>query len=63
MIYYNTGGLLKKKAGRIGDSPIIGHGNYANKLCAISATGNGEHIMKVVMAHDIAAYMEYKCLI
>ena len=46
--------------GRIGDSPIIGHGNYANKLCAISATGKGEHIMNGVLAYDIAAYMQYK---
>ena len=48
---------MKKMKGRIGDSSIVGLGNYANKLCAISATGIGEKIMNSVLAYDIAAYM------
>lgn len=56
----STGGLTNKAAGRIGDSPVIGAGTYAeNGLCAVSATGTGDEIMRIVMAHDIAARMKY----
>ena len=58
----STGGLVNKMAGRIGDTPIVGAGNYANQLCAISATGRGEHIIRATVARDVAAVMEYKGL-
>ncbi|AKD04972.1 isoaspartyl peptidase/L-asparaginase [Pontibacter korlensis] len=57
----STGGTENKKMGRIGDSCIIGVGCYANnKTCAISGTGDGELLMKNVIAYDISALMEYK---
>jgi beta-aspartyl-peptidase (threonine type) len=57
----STGGMTNKKFGRIGDSPIIGAGTYANNLtCAVSATGYGEFFIRSVVAHDISALMEYK---
>ncbi len=56
----STGGLTNKAAGRVGDTPIIGAGTYAeNGLCAVSATGTGDEIIRIVMAHDIAARMKY----
>jgi L-asparaginase / beta-aspartyl-peptidase len=56
----STGGMSNKKYGRIGDSPIIGAGNYANnKTCAVSATGHGEYFIRMVVAYDISALMEY----
>ena len=56
----STGGLANKMHGRIGDSPIVGAGTYANnKTCAISATGTGELFIRNVVAHDISAMMEY----
>lgn len=56
-----TGGTTNKKFGRVGDSPIIGAGTYANnKTCAVSATGTGEYFIRAVVAHDISALMEYK---
>ncbi len=59
----STGGMTNKKFGRIGDSPIIGAGTYANNnTCGISATGHGELFMRAVAAHDISALMEYKGL-
>ena len=59
----STGGMTNKKYGRIGDSPIIGAGTYAdNKTCAISCTGHGEPFIKAVAAYDVAARMEYKKL-
>ncbi len=59
----STGGMTNKKAGRIGDSPIIGAGTYANNAtCAISATGDGEYFIRSVVAHDIAALMEYRAM-
>lgn len=59
----STGGMNNKKWGRIGDSPIIGAGNYANnKTCAISSTGWGEYFIRGVVAYDISALMEYKGL-
>ena len=59
----STGGMTNKKFGRIGDSPIIGAGNYANnKTCGISATGHGEYFIRNVVAYDISALMQYKSL-
>lgn len=59
----STGGMTNKKYGRIGDSPIIGIGTYANnKTCAISCTGHGEPFIRAVAAHDVSAIMEYKGL-
>lgn len=56
----STGGMTNKRFGRIGDSPIIGAGTYANnKTCAISATGHGEYFMRLMIAHDISAGIEY----
>ncbi len=57
----STGGVNNKKIGRIGDSPIIGAGTYANnKTCAVSCTGEGEYFIRNVVAYDISALMEYK---
>lgn len=57
----STGGMTNKKYGRVGDSPIIGAGTYANnKTCAVSATGHGEYFIRSVVAYDISALMEYK---
>ncbi len=59
----STGGLTNKKFGRIGDSPIIGAGNYANnRTCAVSCTGHGEFFIRYTVAHDISALMEYRGL-
>jgi len=59
----STGGMTNKKYGRVGDSPIIGAGTYANNLTAgISCTGWGEFYIRNVVAHDISAMMEYKNL-
>ena len=59
----STGGMTLKKYGRIGDTPIIGAGTYAdNKTCAVSATGHGEYFIRNVVAYDIAALMKYKNL-
>lgn len=57
----STGGMSNKKYNRIGDSPIIGAGTYANNAtCAISSTGWGEFFIRGVVAYDISAMMEYK---
>ncbi|KAG6675354.1 hypothetical protein I3842_15G097400 [Carya illinoinensis] len=58
----STGGLVNKMVGRIGDTPIIGAGTYANNLCAVSATGKGEAIIRGTVARDVAALMEFKGL-
>lgn len=59
----STGGMTNKKYGRVGDSPIIGAGTYANnKTCAVSCTGHGEYFMRTVVGHDISCLMEYKGL-
>ena len=59
----STGGMTNKKYGRIGDSPVIGAGTYANnKTCAISCTGHGEPFIKAVAAYDVSCLMEYKNL-
>jgi len=57
----STGGMTNKKYGRIGDTPIIGAGTYANnKTCAISCTGHGEPFILGVAAYDVSCLMEYK---
>ncbi len=57
----STGGMTNKKWGRVGDSPMIGSGNYANnKTCAISCTGSGEFFIRGVVAYDVACLMEHK---
>ena len=59
----STGGMTNKKWGRIGDSPVIGAGTYANNAtCAISCTGHGELFLRAVVGHDISCLMEYKGL-
>ena len=56
----STGGTTNKRFGRIGDSPIIGGGTYANnKTCAVSATGTGEYFIRLAAAHEISAQMEH----
>lgn len=59
----STGGTSNKQFGRIGDSPVIGAGTYANnKNCAVSCTGRGEDFIRNVVAYDIAALMSYSDL-
>jgi L-asparaginase / beta-aspartyl-peptidase len=59
----STGGMTNKKWGRVGDSPMIGSGNYANnKTCAISCTGSGEFFIRGVVAYDVACLMEHKSM-
>lgn len=59
----STGGMTNKQYGRIGDSPIIGSGTYANnQTCAISCTGHGELFIRAVTAYDVSCLMEYKGL-
>ena len=56
----STGGMTGKRWGRVGDSPVIGAGTYANNAgCAVSATGHGEYFIRAVVAHDISAQVEY----
>jgi len=56
----STGGIAGKRAGRIGDSPVIGAGTYAdNQTCAVSTTGHGEWFLRTVQAYDIAARLRY----
>ena len=57
----STGGMTNKQFGRVGDSPMIGAGNYANnKTCAVSCTGSGEYFIRGVVAYDLSCLMEYK---
>ena len=56
----STGGTTNKLPGRVGDSPVIGAGTYANGICAISATGDGEYFIRATVARDVAALMEYR---
>jgi beta-aspartyl-peptidase (threonine type) len=59
----STGGMANKRYNRIGDSPIIGAGTYANNnTCAVSGTGHGEYFIRWTVAQDISALMEYKGL-
>jgi beta-aspartyl-peptidase (threonine type) len=57
----STGGMTNKQFNRIGDSPLIGCGTYANnKTCAVSCTGHGEVFIRAVAAYDVSCLMEYK---
>lgn len=57
----STGGMTNKRPGRVGDSPVIGAGTYANSAtCAVSATGDGEYFIRATVAHDVSALMEYR---
>jgi beta-aspartyl-peptidase (threonine type) len=57
----STGGTTNKRPGRIGDSPVIGAGTYANNAtCAVSATGDGEYFIRATVAGDVSALMEYR---
>jgi len=57
----STGGMTNKKYGRVGDSPVIGAGIYANnRTCAVSCTGHGEYFIKNAVAYDVSARMLYK---
>ena len=59
----STGGMTNKKYGRIGDSPLIGAGTYANNhTCGISCTGHGEVFIRAVAAYDVSCLMEYRGL-
>ncbi|MEZ5047021.1 MAG: isoaspartyl peptidase/L-asparaginase [Chitinophagaceae bacterium] len=59
----STGGMTNKKYGRIGDTPVIGSGTYANnKTCAVSCTGHGEYFLRAVVAYDVSCLMEYQQL-
>lgn len=59
----STGGMTNKRFGRVGDSPMIGAGNYANnETCAISCTGSGEFFIRGVVAYDVACLIEHKGL-
>jgi beta-aspartyl-peptidase (threonine type) len=57
----STGGMTNKRAGRVGDSPVIGAGTYADDdLVAVSCTGHGEYFIRCAVAHDVAARMRYQ---
>lgn len=59
----STGGMTNKKWGRVGDSPMVGAGVYANnKTCAVSCTGSGEFFIRGVVAYDVSCLMEHKSL-
>lgn len=59
----STGGMTNKRFGRVGDSPLIGCGNYANNnTCAVSCTGSGEFFIRGVVAYEVSALMEFKGL-
>lgn len=55
----STGGMTNKRWGRVGDSPVIGAGTYADDDCGVSATGWGEYFIRLAVAHDICARMDY----
>lgn len=59
----STGGMTNKRFNRIGDTPIVGAGTYANNnTCAVSCTGHGEYFIRAVVAYDVSCLMEYKGL-
>eukprot|EP00743_Colponemidia_sp_Colp-15_P004423 GILK01004769.1.p1 GENE.GILK01004769.1~~GILK01004769.1.p1 ORF type:complete len:305 (+),score=35.96 GILK01004769.1:1152-2066(+) len=58
----STGGRQMKKVGRIGDTPLIGAGSYANAMCAVSGTGHGEEFIRHAVAHDVCARVRYQNL-
>ena len=55
----STGGMTNKRYGRVGDSPVIGAGTYADATCAVSATGHGEHFIRHTVARDVCARVAY----
>jgi beta-aspartyl-peptidase (threonine type) len=55
----STGGMRAQRPGRVGDSPLIGAGTYADSACAVSATGDGEHIISAVAAHEVSALIRH----
>ena len=56
----STGGLTNKRWGRVGDTPVIGAGTWAeNGVCAVSTTGDGEYFLRTAAAHDLAAMIRY----
>ena len=59
----STGGMTNKMPGRIGDTPVIGAGTYANnRTCAVSCTGDGEYFIRASAAHEVSALMQYRAL-
>ena len=56
----STGGMTNKRWGRVGDSPVIGAGTYADARCGVSATGWGEYFLRLAVAHDICARVAYR---
>jgi isoaspartyl peptidase/L-asparaginase-like protein (Ntn-hydrolase superfamily) len=58
----STGGLVNKMVGRIGDTPLIGAGTYADEYCAVSTTGKGEAIIKALAAKEVSVQIEHKFL-
>ncbi len=58
----STGGMTNKRYKRIGDSPVIGAGTYADNTCGVSCTGHGEYFIRYAVAHDVSAMMNYKNL-
>ncbi|MFL6373954.1 MAG: isoaspartyl peptidase/L-asparaginase family protein [Pyrinomonadaceae bacterium] len=58
----STGGMTNKKFGRVGDTPLVGLGTYADEVCAVSGTGHGEFFMVGVTAYDVSARMKYKSI-
>ncbi len=58
----STGGMTNKHFGRVGDTPLIGLGTYADEICAVSCTGHGEYFMLGATAYDVSARMRYKGL-
>jgi beta-aspartyl-peptidase (threonine type) len=59
----STGGLTNKHSGRVGDTPLIGAGTYANnESCAVSGTGQGEYYIRQVVAYDVCALVLYRHL-
>lgn len=57
----STGGTTNKRPGRVGDTPVIGAGTYANNAtCAVSATGDGEYFIRASVGNNISALMEYR---
>ncbi len=55
----STGGMTNKRYGRIGDSPIIGAGTYADQVCGVSCTGWGEYFIRLAIAHEVSAAMRH----
>lgn len=56
----STGGMTNKRWGRVGDTPVIGGGTYADARCGVSATGWGEFFLRLAVAHDICARVAYR---